>query len=68
MARNKTIRVFEYDDIKQGHTYDGVLFEERDLHAIQRFNDKNKHRYFTLTHKGVKFNSYGGDSNWKSDH
>lgn len=60
MARNKTIRVFEYDEIKQGHTYDGVLFEERDLHAIQRFNDKNKHRYFTLTHKGVKFNSYVG--------
>jgi 5-methylcytosine-specific restriction enzyme subunit McrC len=60
MARNKSIRVFEYDEIKQGHSYDGVLFEERDLHAIQRFNDKNKHRYFTLTHKGVKFNSYVG--------
>jgi 5-methylcytosine-specific restriction enzyme subunit McrC len=60
MPRNKTIRVFEYDEIKQGHSYDGVLFEERDLHAIQRFNDKNKHRYFTLTHNGVKFNSYVG--------
>ena len=60
MARNKSIRVFEYDELKQDHSYDGVLFEERDLHAIQRFNDKNKHRYFTLTHKGVKFNSYVG--------
>ena len=47
MAKNKTIRVFEYDEIKQGHTYDGVSFDERDLYAIQRFNDKNKHRYFT---------------------
>jgi len=60
MPRNKSIRVFEYDEIKQGNHYDGVLFEERDLHAIQRFNDKNKHRYFTLTHRGVKFNSYVG--------
>lgn len=60
MPRNKSIRVFEYDEIKQGHTYDGVLFEEKDLKAIQQFNDKNKHRYFTLTYNGLKFNSYVG--------
>lgn len=60
MSKKKIIRVFEFDEIKQGHQYDGFVFEESELTAIQKYNSSNKNKYFTLTHKGVKFKNYIG--------
>ena len=60
MSKKKIIRVFEFDEIKQGHQYDGFVFEESELTAIQKYNSSNKNKYFTLTHKGVKFKNYVG--------
>ena len=60
MSKKKVIRVFEFDEIKQGQEYDGCIFEEKELIAIQKYNSANKNKYFTLTHKGVKFKNYVG--------
>ena len=58
---NKTIiKVFEFDIIKQDRVYDGFKFEKNYLEAIQKFNTKNKNKYFTLIHNGVKFKNYVG--------
>jgi len=56
----KLIRVFEYDEIKAGNSYDGVKFEQSHLEAIELFNDRNQHKFFKLTHNGVKFREYVG--------
>ena len=56
----KLIRVFEYDEIKAGNSYDDVLFDSNHLEAIQLFNDQHDHKYFRLTHNGVKFREYVG--------
>ena len=58
--KRKVIRVFEFDEIKQDQIYDGFKFEEKELIAIQKYNSANKNKYFTLTHKGVKFKNYVG--------
>ena len=58
MNKKKVIRVFEFDEIKQDQEYDGFVFEEKELIAIQKYNSANKNKYFTLTHKGVKFKNY----------
>ena len=60
MSKKKIIRVFEFDEIKQGYSYDGFVFEESELTAIQKYNSSNKNKYFTLTHNGVKFKNYVG--------
>ena len=60
MSKKKVIRVFEFDEIKQGQEYDGCIFEQKELIAIQKYNSANKNKYFTLTHKGVKFKNYVG--------
>ena len=60
MPRREIIRVFEFDEIKEDCAYNGITFKPYQLQAIQQFNSKNNHKYFTLTHKGVKFNNYVG--------
>ncbi|MFL2569987.1 MAG: McrC family protein [Flavobacteriales bacterium] len=60
MSKKKVIRVFEFDEIKQGQKYDGFIFEEKELLAIQKYNTANKNKYFTLIHQGVKFKNYVG--------
>ena len=60
VSKKKVIRVFEFDEIKQDQIYDGFKFEEKELIAIQKYNSANKNKYFTLTHKGVKFKNYVG--------
>ena len=60
MSKKKVIKVFEFDEIKQDQKYDGFVFEEKELIAIQKYNTANKNKYFTLTHKGVKFKNYVG--------
>jgi len=60
MPDREIIRVFEYDEIKEERLYNGVKFKHSQLQAIQQFNSKNNHKYFTLTHKGVRFNNFVG--------
>ena len=37
VSRKKVIRVFEFDEIKQNHIYDGYEFTEQELISIQKY-------------------------------
>jgi 5-methylcytosine-specific restriction enzyme subunit McrC len=50
------IKVFEYERLavdQKGFT--GTHFD-----ALVRFNERNKNKYFTVVHKGIKFSNYVG--------
>jgi len=51
-----SIQVFEYQELK----LDNANFKKHHLDAMIKFNDKNDNKYFTVIHKGIKFNSYVG--------
>lgn len=59
MKPNK-ISVFEYDKLKTGCMYSGVLFTEMLLEALERFHSASKTKYFNLIRNGVEFCEYVG--------
>lgn len=54
------ISVYEYDRLKLGSRYNGVLFTESHLEGLERFHSSSKIRYFNLIRNGVEFCEYVG--------
>ncbi|MCR9290073.1 McrC family protein [Saprospiraceae bacterium] len=51
----KTLQVFEYQSIKVGNELTENQFE-----ALANFAEKHQSKYFSITHKGIKFSHYVG--------
>ena len=56
MSKKNLIQVFEYQKLKFGSSD----FTESHFNAMVKFNEKNDNKYYTIIHKGIKFNSYVG--------
>ena len=56
MKANKLISVFEHQSLKQSNKE----LTEKQLIALQKFYGEKGVPYYSLTHKGVKFNEYVG--------
>jgi len=56
LKTNKLISVFEHQSLKQSNKE----LTEQQLTALQKFYGEEGVPYYTLTHKGVKFNEYVG--------
>lgn len=58
MSKKNLIQVFEYQKLK----FDSIEkdFTENHFNALVKFNEKNDNKYYTIIHKGIKFNSYVG--------
>ena len=52
------IQVFEYQKLKFDSKEND--FTERHFNAMVKFNEKNDNKYYTIIHKGIKFNSHVG--------
>lgn len=50
------IKVFEFERL----SVDQKGFTTSHFDALVRFNEKNKNKYFTVVHKGIKFSNYVG--------
>lgn len=58
MHKKNLIHVFEYQKLKFDHTEND--FTESHFNTMVKFNEKNDNKYYTIIHKGIKFNSYVG--------
>lgn len=58
--KERVITVFEHDSIRLGTRYGNAELIPRDLNELELFHDRNKGKYYSLIHKGIKFNSYVG--------
>lgn len=58
MSKKKLIQVFEYQKLKFDSKEND--FTESHFNAMVKFNEKNDNKYYTIIHKGIKFNSYVG--------
>lgn len=57
MSRQRVIQVFEYQVLR----YDSQgLFRKHHFEAMVQFNEKHGNKYYTVVHKGVRFDSYVG--------
>lgn len=56
----KYITVFEHQSLKLNQVIDGIRFDKNCLEALQHFYGENAVPYYSLIHKGVKFNEYVG--------
>lgn len=54
------ITVFEHQTLKLDIEYQGVIFDEIKLKALQKFYGEKGVPYFNLIHKGIRFNEYVG--------
>ena len=59
-VKRKHFTVFEHRSIKLNDVIDGVKFDEPVLKAFQSYYGDNGVPYFSLIHKGVRFNEYVG--------
>jgi 5-methylcytosine-specific restriction enzyme subunit McrC len=60
MKNNKPIQVFEYDRLHYGKTYNGNYFSEDHFDALVKYNERHDNKYFTVIHKGIRFQQYVG--------
>lgn len=60
MSTGKHFTVFEHQFIKIGQTFDGVTFDKAVFDALQNYYGVNGVPYFSLIHKGVRFNEFVG--------
>lgn len=60
MRQRKIITVFEHQSVRLGHKIDGVELDGRRLKALQKFYGEKGVPYFSLIHKGIRFNEYVG--------
>ncbi|MFT4802551.1 MAG: 5-methylcytosine-specific restriction enzyme subunit McrC, partial [Flavobacteriaceae bacterium] len=58
MGNKNLIQVFEYQKLKFDSKEND--FTESHFNAMVKFNEKNDNKYYTIIHKGIKFNSYVG--------
>lgn len=58
MSKKNLIQVFEYQKLKYTDSKDGLT--KSHFEAMVKFNEKNDNKYYTIIHKGIKFNSYVG--------
>lgn len=58
MSKKNLIQVFEYQKLKFDSKEND--FTESHFNAMVKFNEKNDNKYYTIIHKGIKFNSYVG--------
>ena len=56
MKTRRVITVFEHQTIQLGQVIDNVIFDENQLNALQKYYGKNGVPFFTLIHKGIRFN------------
>ena len=57
MSRQRVIQAFEYQVLR----YDSQgLFRKHHFEAMVQFNEKHGNKYYTVVHKGVRFDSYVG--------
>ncbi len=54
------ISVFEHDSLIVNNRYNGVEFTHDNLKAFQHFFTSSKGQFYSLIHRGVKFNSHVG--------
>lgn len=50
------LKVFEYERL----SVDGKRFTQTHFDTLVSFNERNKNKYFTVVHKGIKFSNYVG--------
>lgn len=55
--KKNLIQVFEYGTLKWNKDGD---FDQRHFDALVKFNERNENKYFTVIHKGIKFNQFVG--------
>lgn len=55
--RSNFIQVFEYQKIRYDDT---TGFQKHHFESMVKFNELNHNKYFTIIHKGIRFNSYVG--------
>ena len=60
MKTRRVITVFEHQTIQLGQVIDNVIFDENQLNALQKYYGKNGVPFFTLIHKGIRFNQHVG--------
>ncbi len=60
MKRERTIRAFEHDTLRLKRSESDIGLTQKELNLLEIFNEKNKNKFFSLVHKGIKFNSYVG--------
>lgn len=54
------IQVFEYDRIFYHKKFNGIQLTESQFDALVQYNVRNDDKYFTVIHKGVRFQQYVG--------
>lgn len=59
-SKSKHISVFEHQSIRLNQVIDGVRFDEPKLKALEGYFGDKGVPYFSLIHKGVRFNEYVG--------
>lgn len=58
MSKKNLIQVFEYQKLRFDSSEND--FTESHFNAMVKFNEKNDNKYYTIIHKGIKFNNYVG--------
>ncbi len=57
MLNKNFIQVFEYQKLRYD---DSTNFKEHHFNSMVKFNELNQNKYFTIIHKGVRFENYVG--------
>jgi 5-methylcytosine-specific restriction enzyme subunit McrC len=57
MNNKKFIQVFEYQKLRYD---DSGVFRKHHFDAMAKFNELHQNKYFTIIHKGIRFDSYVG--------
>lgn len=57
MSKKRFIQVFEYEKLRYD---DSGIFRKHHFEAMVKFNELHQNKYFTIIHKGIRFNSYVG--------
>ena len=60
ISKGKHITVFEHQVLRLHQEIDGIKFDEPSLKALQVYYGDHGVPYYSLVHKGVKFNEYVG--------
>jgi 5-methylcytosine-specific restriction enzyme subunit McrC len=58
LSKKNLIQVFEYQKLRFDSTEND--FTKSHFNAMVKFNEKNDNKYYTIIHKGIKFNNYVG--------
>lgn len=58
--KRKHITIFEHQSIKLNQVFDGIIFDESKLAAFQSYYGTKGCSFFSLIHKGIRFNQYVG--------